>query len=159
MKRQSFKIVFIAILVLLTNSCKKDSDKLIFTIYNNEQLSSSVLSIATDVDGKIWAGSQGGVSKFDGIKWTNYTKSDGLAGDDVMAIAIDLQGNKWFGTNNGGVSKFNGTTWTTYNTSNGLAGNNIASIAVDTRGNIWVGTFANAITHLSSGVSKFDGIS
>ncbi len=39
-----------------------------------------------------------GVSKFDGTNWTTYTTADGLADNAVYAIAIDAQGNKWFGT-------------------------------------------------------------
>ena len=38
-----------------------------------------------------------GVSKFDGTTWTTYTTADGLADNYVTAIAIDAQGNKWFG--------------------------------------------------------------
>ncbi len=45
-----------------------------------------------------------GVSKFDGTIWTTYTTADGLANDTITAIAIDAQGNKWFGTL-GGVTK------------------------------------------------------
>jgi ligand-binding sensor domain-containing protein len=37
----------------------------------------------------------------------------GLAGNGVYAIAIDAQGNTWFGTGNG-VARFDGATWTTY---------------------------------------------
>ena len=42
--------------------------------------------------------------------WTTYTTANGLVNNNVKAIAIDAQGNKWFGcgvdyNNNGGVSK------------------------------------------------------
>lgn len=33
-----------------------------------------------------------GVSKFDGTNWTTY-----LAGSNIVSIAIDAEGNKWFG--------------------------------------------------------------
>jgi hypothetical protein len=89
------------------------------------------------------------VSKFDGTNWTTYNKSNsGLANNNVYSIAIDLQGNKWFGTL-GGVSKFDGTNWTTYTTANGLANNTVNSIAIDSNYNKWIGT--------NGGVSKFDG--
>ncbi len=64
--------------------------------------------------------------------WTTY----GLANSTVRSVAIDVEGNKWFGTNGGGVSKFNGTTWTTYNTTNGLANNVVYSIATKLRSQI-----------------------
>jgi ligand-binding sensor domain-containing protein len=42
------------------------------------------------------------------IHWTTYTTSDGLVSNNVLAIAIDKDGNKWFGTGNG-VSKLSET--------------------------------------------------
>ncbi len=92
-----------------------------------------------------------GVTKFDGTNWTTYTTADGLAGNMVLSIAIDAQGNKWFGTDTNGVSKFDGTNWTTYTTAYGLANNHVSAIAIDAQGNKWFGT--------GGGVSKFDGTS
>jgi len=88
-----------------------------------------------------------GVSKFDGTNWTTYNTIDGLADEMVNAIAIDAEGNKWFGTG-GGVSKFDDTTWTTYTESDGLVNNQVNAIAIDSEGNKWFGT--------GGGVSKFD---
>jgi ligand-binding sensor domain-containing protein len=81
-------------------------------------------------------------------KWITYTNSQLSTG--VNTIAIDGQGNKWFGTTGGGVSKFDGTRWTTYNSDNSsLLNNLVTTIAIDPLGNNWFGTV--------SGVSKFDG--
>jgi len=118
-----------------------------------------VSSIAIDKDGNIWSawfvGDWGGaaprgagVKKFDGTTWTTYRGGYGLVSDYVYAIAIDAQGNKWFGAE-GGVSKFDGTNWTTYTTADGLVDNYVWAIAIDAQGNKWFGT--------GSGVSKFDG--
>ncbi len=81
---------------------------------------------------------------------------DGLACNIVNAIAIDAQGNKWFGTgaNNvfcGGVSEFDGTHWTTYSQTDGLADDVVFAIAIDAQDNKWFGCGNR------SGVSKFDG--
>jgi hypothetical protein len=43
------------------------------------------------------------------VTMINYTMANGLAGNDVNAIALDAHGNIWFGTMNG-ISKFDGTT-------------------------------------------------
>jgi hypothetical protein len=81
---------------------------------------------------------------------TNYsTANSGLTDNNVVSIAIDKQGNKWFGTYDNGVSKFDGANWTTYNTSTGLIHNNVFAIAVDTLGMMWFAT--------GYGVSVFDG--
>ena len=75
--------------------------------------------------------------------WVNFTISStrrGLANNNVYSIAIDSEGNKWFGTWVG-VSKFDGTNWTAY-TSGGLALNTVNAITIDSYGNKWFGTFA-----------------
>ncbi len=82
------------------------------------------------------------------LNWIAYTTTNGLANNNVSSIAIDKQGNKWFGTA-AGVSKFDGTNWTTYNTSNGLVCDSVNTIAIDAQGSKWFGT--------ENGVSKFDG--
>jgi hypothetical protein len=73
--------------------------------------------------------------------WTTYkTSNSGLASDDVNAIAIDREGNKWFGTLASGVSKFNGTTWMTYTVeSTRQRGDQVTTITQDTpAGSEWV---------------------
>ena len=123
-----------------------------------------VLSLAPDGD-NMWFGTTRGVSVFDGTTWTTYnTSNSDLVSNRVNAIAIDQEGNKWFGTM-GGVSKLNdgGTphnksddTWTTYTTSNsGLVFNKISSVAVDQAGNKWFGTRLS--DGYGYGVSKFTG--
>ena len=80
--------------------------------------------------------------------FTNYTTANGLVDNYITSIAIDNEGNKWFGTY-GGVSKFDGTNWTTYTTENGLASDAIRSIIIDSQGNKWFGT--------SDGITKLVG--
>ena len=81
-------------------------------------------------------------SRFDG-GWATYTP----AGKKTTAIAIDWQGNKWFGSSDAGVSKFDGATWTTYNTSNSeLAHDTITAIATDNEWNIWFGTDGGGVS-------------
>ncbi len=89
--------------------------------------------------------------------WETYdTSNSGLVSNYVLSMAMDNEGNMWFGTTQG-VSKFDGTTWTTYDTSNsGLAFNSISSIAVDLAGSVWFGTRVD--DGLGYGVSKFDGM-
>jgi hypothetical protein len=46
------------------------------------------------------------VNRFDGATWTIYNKSNsGLVDNDITSIAVDSDGNLWFGTY-GGVSKY-----------------------------------------------------
>ena len=87
--------------------------------------------------------------------WTTYTVSDGLASNNVMAIAIDDKGNKWLGTDNG-ISKFDGEVWTNYENPFGYSAH-IGTIAIDKEGNIWFGGHSWGGDDFGAGVLKFDG--
>jgi ligand-binding sensor domain-containing protein len=80
----------------------------------------------------------------------NYNTDDGLIDNSVNYVAIDLNDDVWFGTQNG-ISQFNGNNWTNYSTANspGLVNNNINSIAFESDNSMWVGS--------DFGVSRFDG--
>jgi PKD repeat protein len=46
-----------------------------------------------------WFGTRYGVARFDGSNWVRYNQSNSdLPFDEVKAIAVDMVGNKWFGT-------------------------------------------------------------
>lgn len=77
--------------------------------------------------------------------------SEGLASNDVMALAYDSDGTLWVGTNGSGVSLFHrdglaphwgGKNWRTLTTRDGLAADAVASIAIDSSGTAWLGTIA-----------------
>jgi ligand-binding sensor domain-containing protein len=74
-----------------------------WTIFNNKQglVNNFVQAIAMDKKGRLWFGTKGGVSVFDGSAWTSYTESDGLASNNVLCIAVDGEGAVWLGTDKG----------------------------------------------------------
>jgi ligand-binding sensor domain-containing protein len=81
-----------------------------------------VYSLFEDSKGNIWIGTAGGgVSKFDGKSFTNYTTEHGLSNDIVWSILEDKTGKLWFATQGGGVSRFDGTTFSSFTTREGLA--------------------------------------
>lgn len=90
--------------------------------------------------GTVWAGTWGGgVSRFDGKQWTNYTTKDGLASNMVFSIAEDKQGVLWFGTDQG-LTRYDGTTWRTFTRRDGLINDGVYAVKVAPNGDIWVGT-------------------
>lgn len=99
-----------------------------------------VFAIHVAPDQAIWAGTWGGgVARFDGRRWKNYTVRDGLAGNIVYSIAQEADGTLWFGTNKG-VTRFDGKSWRSYDKKNGLLGDDVYSLAVTPKGDIWAGT-------------------
>ncbi|MBI1823056.1 MAG: hypothetical protein HY200_00080 [Nitrospirae bacterium] len=112
------------------------SGKLIMTSNPNY-----VLTLVIDSENNKWFGTWGGgISKFDGKSWKNYTQSDGLGGNFINALAFDSGGRLWAGTN-GGASYFDGKIWKTINEKDGLLNNNVFAIAFDPAGNKYFGTW------------------
>jgi streptogramin lyase len=108
------------------------------------------INVLAREDNSLWAGTNGGgILKWDLTTRTyqTYTVANGeLPENTIHSIAIDSEGNKWFGTD-AGVYKFDGVNWVNYNaanTSNGLADNSVNAIAIDSEGNKWFGTYAGA---------------
>lgn len=118
-----------------------------------------VYSICRTSDGTLWFGTVGGVSRYDGMKFTNYTKKDGLVHNEVHFCYVDTDNTLWFGTK-GGVSHFDGEKFTNYNAEDGLACNKdgisyVRTICRDANGDIWFGTGWADVG--GGGVSRFDG--
>ncbi len=108
-------------------------------------------SALCDKNGNLWFGAAGGgVSRYDGKSFTNFTTSQGLANNIVSSIIEDKTGHLWFGTRIG-VSRYDGTSFTNYTTSQGLANNYVMSITEDKWGKLWFGT--------RIGLSCYDGTS
>jgi len=63
-----------------------------------------VYSIAQQLDGTYWFGTNKGLSRFDGENWNTWNIHNGLLGNDVYAIAIAPNGDIWIGTR-GGVTR------------------------------------------------------
>lgn len=99
-----------------------------------------VFSIHAAPDDVIWAGTWGGgVSRYDGKRWTNFNTLNGLAGNIVYSMVQDSKGVFWFGTDKG-VSRYDGKTWKTIGTKEGLFEPNVYALAVGPNGDIWAGT-------------------
>ena len=154
MKTLNFALLILISIIIL--SCEKteveDTPSLKWTKYTTvDGLSNdNIHAIAIDSSDDIWVGTDYGVSKFDGVNWTNYIDFK----LQVLAIAIDKEGVKWFGTYGGSIVSFNGTTWKYYNNDESLSNCNVSniviSIAIDSIGNKWFGT--------ANGVAKYDGV-
>jgi ligand-binding sensor domain-containing protein len=74
-------------------------------------------------------------------KWTLFSTSTGLPGNQIRGIKGDSKGNMWFAVSSKGVAKYSDDNWAFYNTSNsGIISNGITCIEEDLSGNIYFGT-------------------
>ena len=115
-----------------------------------------IYTIAIDSQGNKWIGTNEGLVKFDGVRWTVYkTLNSGLPSNYVYAIAIDSQGTKWIGTNEG-LARFDGVNWAVYKTSSlDFPSDNVYTIAIDSEGTKWIGTNGGVAVYQESGVKLF----
>ncbi|HXN06555.1 MAG TPA: two-component regulator propeller domain-containing protein, partial [Nitrospiria bacterium] len=51
-----------------------------------------------DERGRLWAGTNGGVSVYDGKRWKTFSENDGLINNNVFALAFDSRGALYLGT-------------------------------------------------------------
>ena len=143
-----------------------------FTTQNCEIGRGHIWDIKVDEQNNLWfATAGGGLSKFDGLKWTTFTRADGLAGNYVYAVEISLQGVLCCGcapqpdviTQEGGVSylKKNEQDFVNYSSdytqgqyvgkgNSGLCDNRVYSIVFDNKDRAWFGT-------KGGGICRFDG--
>jgi ligand-binding sensor domain-containing protein len=101
---------------------------------------SYVFALQITPDQSVWAATWGGgVSRFDGKRWHNYTTRDGLAGNIVYSMAQAPDGVLWLGTD-GGLSRFDGKSWHNYDKKSGLLETDVYAVAVAPNGDILAGT-------------------
>jgi ligand-binding sensor domain-containing protein len=106
-----------------------------------------IISLQVDKDGVVWAGTWGGgLARFDGKTWRNYTVADGLPGNHVFMLQQDAEGTMWIGTNNG-LARRDGDKFVVTTTADGLFSNAVFSMASGPKGEQWVGSFGG-VTHL-----------
>lgn len=92
--------------------------------------------------GGLWVGGQG-AAYFDGVQWQSYHKADGLAADEVQAIAGDERKRIWFGTP-AGLSIWNGDSFFTLTRADRLPSNNILTLLADGP-TMWIGSDAGLL--------------
>lgn len=109
-----------------------------------------IISMQVDRSGVVWCGTWGGgLARFDGKAWRNYTMADGLPGNHIFMLHYDQDGILWVGTNNG-VARYDGSKFTILTTADGLFANTVFSMATAPDKTRWVGSFG--------GVARLTGL-
>jgi len=105
-----------------------------------------------DSRGYIWAGTKGGISKFNGESFESFRQQDGLLHPFVYDIEEDSKGNIWFATSKG-LTKYNGQRLTTYPYEDNIKPKRVLSIIIDKEDTIWINRYRLNEQH----TLKFDG--
>jgi streptogramin lyase len=102
----------------------------------------TVISILQSRDGYVWVGTRGGLSRFDGVAFTNFSdRAPGqLRQNEVWALAEGEDQSLWIGTYGGGLSRLHQGRFHTVGAADGLVSDFVRVLAMDTAGTLWIGT-------------------
>jgi ligand-binding sensor domain-containing protein/signal transduction histidine kinase len=111
----------------------------------------TIQAIVQTRDGYLWLGTEVGLARFDGARFTVFDKQNtpGLKNSNVTALLEARDGALWIGTRGGGVTRLAGGAFTTWTEAEGLADNSVRALGEDRQGGVWVGT--------NDGLSRFAG--
>ncbi len=115
----------------------------------NGLVDSWIKSVFVDENENAWFSSVAGLCKFDGAKFKQFQRMQGLDYENINVAYQDFEGSIWLGTEGGGVYRFCGEDLLTYTTDNGLKTNFVMSIAQNADGELWLGTFGEGIARKS----------
>lgn len=73
-----------------------------------------VLCLLKDSRGFVWCGTQGGLSRFNGETFENFTEKDGLLGSVITDIQEDTHGHIWLLATGKGLMRFDGEHFVVY---------------------------------------------
>jgi len=113
---------------------------------------SSIFSILQTRDGYLWLGTQTGLVRFDGVRFTPLENILPSAPTNVWIrdLAEDSRGALWIGTNESGIYSLNDGVITRYSQKDGLPSDTIQCLVAAPNNVMWVCT-ANGLARLSDG--------
>ncbi|ALK96321.1 histidine kinase [Massilia sp. WF1] len=123
----------------------------------------SVLAIVQDLDGFMWFGTQSGLSRYDGYRFTNYRNVVGdpqsLVNNWVRVLHVDRKGRLWIGTD-GGLALYHPESGSFSNfqpdepAKRGNGNRHISAIADDGKEGLWLAT-GDGLQHFDIASGRF----
>jgi PAS domain S-box-containing protein len=115
----------------------------------------SVQCMTQTQDGYLWIGTQEGIIRFDGVKFTVFDRSNtpGINHNSIRSLLQTMDGSLWLGTE-GGLTRMVRGKFTSYTETEGLANNNVADLYEDTQQNLWIATTGGGLCRWKDGSFK-----
>jgi signal transduction histidine kinase/ligand-binding sensor domain-containing protein len=102
----------------------------------------TVQAFAQTADGFLWAGTTGGLVRFDGDSFTTFDHSTAPAFEesDVLSLLVTSDGSLWIGTDGGGLIRYRDGIFSHFAAPQGLDDGFVRAIFEDRERRLWVGT-------------------
>ncbi len=102
----------------------------------------TVYSILQTQDGYLWLGTQGGLVRFDGVRFTPVETIYPSAPTNIWVrdLAQDSKGALWIATNESGVYRLENGSFSHYSQKDGLPSDSVIFVITGRNGDIWAGT-------------------
>ena len=111
----------------------------------------TVAALARTSDGYLWAGTELGLARFDGVRFTIFDKDNTpeLQSNDITSLLQDHTGNLWIGTKQGLV-RYSSGKFKRLGAQDGLKSETVRALCAGEPGVVWVGT-SSGLTQLRDG--------
>ncbi|HEY7368866.1 MAG TPA: two-component regulator propeller domain-containing protein [Thermoanaerobaculia bacterium] len=111
----------------------------------------TVTALAQTPDGYLWLGTQEGLVRFDGVRFTVFDRksSPALRRHHVTTLAVAPDGALWIGLLGGGLVSHRAGEFRAWGPAQGLPDEIVSSIVPESDGTVWVGTFAHGVVRLT----------
>ncbi|MBI3651904.1 MAG: PAS domain S-box protein [Acidobacteria bacterium] len=124
----------------------------------------SVLSVAQTADGYLWLGTEEGLVRYDGKRFTIFNKSNTpeLVEHFIQALLVSRDGSLWIGTMNG-LLNYQAGHFKRYGQEAGLSNALVSTLYEDRDGGLWVGSVGGGVQRFKDGsfhaITTKDGLS
>jgi diguanylate cyclase (GGDEF)-like protein len=101
----------------------------------------SLHAVVQTPDGYLWIGTQQGLARFDGVRFTNFDtrNTPGLLSNLISSLLVDKAGRLWIGTWAGGLSRLEQGRFVALGNDEGLP-SKVIHVLLETRVGLYVGT-------------------
>jgi signal transduction histidine kinase/ligand-binding sensor domain-containing protein len=108
-------------------------------------------------DGYLWLATDGGLTRFDGIRFDTYSMSNSrIASNSVASLWEDAPGVLWIGFMTTGVCRLQAEVFTCFGKDQGLPPGQVRSITGDHQGTVWFAVVGSGIgRYQNSGLQMF----
>ncbi|MCX6545609.1 MAG: triple tyrosine motif-containing protein [Acidobacteria bacterium] len=119
----------------------------------------SIQAVVQTRDGYLWIGTQEGLVRFDGVRFTVYgsRNTPQFRSNHVEALLEARDGTLWLGTYGGGLISMKDGQFRLFRTTDGLSSDSVMDLAEDFDGAIWIATEGGGVSRWSakSGFTTF----